>query len=87
MQKTPGFDAELRPYTLYKEFLWQSKGMQKTPDFDAKLRPYKTIYKEFLWQSKGMEKTPDFDAKLRPYTKNSYGSQQVCKELRILTQN
>ena len=40
MQKTPDFDAELRPYTLYKEFLWQSKGMQKTPDFDAKLRPY-----------------------------------------------
>ena len=35
MQKTPDFDAELRPYTLYKEFLWQSKGMQKTPDFDA----------------------------------------------------
>ena len=26
--------------TIYKEFLWQSKGMQKTPDFDAKLRPY-----------------------------------------------
>ena len=41
MQKTPDFDAKLKPYkTIYKEFLPQSKGMQKTPDFDAKLRPY-----------------------------------------------
>ena len=27
-----------------------------------------------------MQKSPDFDAKLRPYTKNSYGSQKVCKK-------
>ena len=60
---------------------------KKTPDFDAKLRPYKTIYKELLWQLKGMQKTPDFDAESRPYTKNSYGSQKVCKKLQILTQS
>ena len=45
-KKTPDFDSKLRPYkTIYKQFLWQSKGMQKTPDFDA--------------NSKAMQKTPD----------------------------
>ena len=27
-----------------------------------------------------MQKNPDFEAELRPYTKNSYGSQKVCKK-------
>jgi hypothetical protein len=34
-----------------------------------------------------MQKSPDIDAELRPYTKNSYGSQKVCKKVQILKQN
>ena len=34
MQKTPDFDAKLRPYT--KEFNGSQKVCKKTPDFDAK---------------------------------------------------
>ena len=29
---------------------------------------------------------PEIDAKLSPYTKNSYGSQKVCKKVQILMQ-
>ena len=46
MQKSPDFDAKLRPFTK------NSYGSQKSRFW----RKIKTLYKEFLWQSKGMQK-------------------------------